>query len=66
MLATRGIAFVSLKLDTQVAEIAPQPARHLQFCITDPQALRHVLVTGIGRSKAYGCGLLTLARVRRG
>ena len=34
--------------------------------VTDPQALRHVLVTGIGRSKAYGCGLLTLARVRRG
>lgn len=29
--------------------------------VTDPDALRAVLVEGIGRSKAYGCGLLTLA-----
>ena len=34
--------------------------------VTDPDALRHALVAGIGRSKAYGCGLMTLARVRRG
>ncbi|MFF7705527.1 type I-E CRISPR-associated protein Cas6/Cse3/CasE [Streptomyces lydicus] len=32
---------------------------HLQ--VTDPQALRHTLVTGLGRGKAYGCGLMTLA-----
>jgi len=30
--------------------------------VTDPQALRHLLVNGIGRAKAYGCGLMTLSR----
>lgn len=30
--------------------------------ITDPEALRHALTGGIGRAKAYGCGLLTLAK----
>ena len=30
--------------------------------VSDPQALRHAVVNGIGRGKAYGCGLLTLAR----
>ena len=34
--------------------------------VTDAEALRRALVAGIGRSKAYGCGLMTLARVRRG
>ena len=33
--------------------------------VTDAGALRRALVAGIGRSKAYGCGLMTLARVRR-
>ena len=33
--------------------------------VTDPESLRRALVTGIGRSKAYGCGLMTLARVRK-
>ena len=33
--------------------------------VTDADALRHALIAGIGRSKAYGCGLMTLARVRR-
>lgn len=32
--------------------------------VTDADALRHALVTGIGPAKAYGCGLLTLAAVR--
>lgn len=31
--------------------------------VTDPDALRGALTTGIGRAKAYGCGLLTLAPV---
>ncbi|MCA0437747.1 MAG: type I-E CRISPR-associated protein Cas6/Cse3/CasE [Austwickia sp.] len=31
--------------------------------VTDPAALRAVLTGGVGRAKAYGCGLLTLARV---
>ena len=30
--------------------------------VSDPQALRYAVVNGIGRGKAYGCGLLTLAR----
>lgn len=30
--------------------------------VTDPDALRHGLVHGVGRGKAYGCGLLTLSR----
>lgn len=30
--------------------------------VSDPQTLRHAVVNGIGRGKAYGCGLLTLAR----
>ncbi|MFW6695492.1 type I-E CRISPR-associated protein Cas6/Cse3/CasE [Streptomyces sp. MAR4 CNX-425] len=29
--------------------------------VTDPDALRNALIHGIGRGKAYGCGLLTLA-----
>ncbi|MFH8343057.1 type I-E CRISPR-associated protein Cas6/Cse3/CasE [Streptomyces sp. AM6-12] len=35
---------------------------HLE--ITDPQALRRALTQGIGKAKAYGCGLLTLAPLR--
>ncbi|CAM3055254.1 type I-E CRISPR-associated protein Cas6/Cse3/CasE [Actinomyces slackii] len=30
--------------------------------VTDAEALRTTLVSGLGRSKAYGCGLMTLAR----
>lgn len=29
--------------------------------VEDPAGLRHVLATGIGHARAYGCGLLTLA-----
>ncbi|WP_326693211.1 MULTISPECIES: type I-E CRISPR-associated protein Cas6/Cse3/CasE [unclassified Streptomyces] len=29
--------------------------------ITDPEALRHALTAGIGKAKAYGCGLMTLS-----
>ncbi len=32
--------------------------------ITDTPLLKEALVNGIGRAKAYGCGLLTLARIR--
>ncbi|MER6441267.1 type I-E CRISPR-associated protein Cas6/Cse3/CasE [Streptomyces sp. NPDC001185] len=32
-----------------------------QLEITDPDALRRALTQGIGRARAYGCGLLTLA-----
>jgi CRISPR system Cascade subunit CasE len=30
--------------------------------ITDLERFRHTLLRGIGRAKAYGCGLLTIAR----
>jgi CRISPR system Cascade subunit CasE len=29
--------------------------------VTDAPALRRALTTGMGRAKAYGCGLMTLA-----
>lgn len=32
--------------------------------VTDPQAMRVALIRGIGRSKAHGCGLMTLTRPR--
>jgi CRISPR system Cascade subunit CasE len=31
------------------------------LAIADPEALRHTMVHGIGKAKAYGCGMLTLA-----
>lgn len=34
--------------------------------VTDPQRFRESLVQGLGRGKAYGCGLLTIARPRPG
>ncbi len=30
--------------------------------ITDPDALRGALTTGVGKAKAYGCGLMTLSK----
>lgn len=33
--------------------------------VTNPDELRYVLISGLGRSKAYGCGLMTLARPDR-
>ncbi|SFC18797.1 type I-E CRISPR-associated protein Cas6/Cse3/CasE [Streptomyces aidingensis] len=33
--------------------------------ITDPDAMRRTLTQGIGRARAYGCGLLTLAPIVR-
>jgi len=29
--------------------------------VTDPDALRRTLTGGLGKAKAYGCGLMTLA-----
>jgi len=31
--------------------------------VTDPDALRRTLTSGLGKAKAYGCGLMTLAPV---
>lgn len=36
---------------------------HLQ--VTDPAAFTHALATGIGPSRAYGCGLLSLGPMQR-
>ena len=36
-----------------------------QLRVVDPAALRAVMIDGIGKGKAYGCGLLTLAPRRR-
>lgn len=33
-----------------------------RLVVTDPARLRMALTSGIGRAKAYGCGLMTLAR----
>ncbi|MFB7296466.1 type I-E CRISPR-associated protein Cas6/Cse3/CasE [Streptomyces rubiginosohelvolus] len=33
--------------------------------ITDPDAFRRTLTQGLGKAKAYGCGLMTLAPLRR-
>ncbi|MFF7266826.1 type I-E CRISPR-associated protein Cas6/Cse3/CasE [Streptomyces cyaneofuscatus] len=43
----------------------PSPQHHLTrfdgtATITDPEALTHALITGIGRGKSYGAGLLSL------
>jgi CRISPR system Cascade subunit CasE len=53
------------------AEPSPAPApRHIRRATTlfegtasvqDPQALRRAILQGVGRSKSYGCGLLSLA-----
>ncbi|GAA2433316.1 type I-E CRISPR-associated protein Cas6/Cse3/CasE [Streptomyces macrosporus] len=32
--------------------------------VTDPDALRRTLTSGLGKAKAYGCGLMTLAPAR--
>ena len=32
--------------------------------VTDRDAFRRSMVSGIGRAKAYGCGLLTVMEVR--
>lgn len=31
--------------------------------ITEAELFRKALIDGIGRAKAYGCGLMTLARI---
>lgn len=35
-----------------------------RLTVTDPDALRRTLTQGLGKAKAYGCGLMTLAPVR--
>jgi CRISPR system Cascade subunit CasE len=35
-----------------------------RLTVTDPDVLRRTLTQGLGKAKAYGCGLMTLAPVR--
>ncbi|MFD8967758.1 type I-E CRISPR-associated protein Cas6/Cse3/CasE [Streptomyces sp. NPDC059568] len=35
-----------------------------RLCVTDPEVFRRTLTHGLGKAKAYGCGLMTLAPVR--
>jgi CRISPR system Cascade subunit CasE len=35
-----------------------------RLVVTDPAVMRRTLVQGLGKAKAYGCGLMTLAPVR--
>ncbi|WP_059010275.1 type I-E CRISPR-associated protein Cas6/Cse3/CasE [Streptomyces specialis] len=35
-----------------------------RLAVTDPDALRRTLTSGLGKAKAYGCGLMTLAPAR--
>jgi len=45
--------------------IVIEPVRYDgHLVITDPEAFQRALLTGIGRAKAYGCGLLSLAPAR--
>ncbi|MGP4004858.1 type I-E CRISPR-associated protein Cas6/Cse3/CasE [Streptomyces sp. 8N706] len=44
----RGVSLVTVTFDGRLE-------------ITDPEALRRTLTQGLGRAKAYGCGLMTLA-----
>lgn len=46
--------------DRRVTVAVSEFMGHLQ--VIDPSALRHTLTKGIGHARAYGCGLLTLAR----
>ncbi|MFC6094383.1 type I-E CRISPR-associated protein Cas6/Cse3/CasE [Saccharothrix lopnurensis] len=62
--AVRGREHVTFK--RQGADVTLSTAvfeGHLE--VVDAEALRTALVTGIGPAKGYGCGLLTLAPIRR-
>ncbi|MFD9070500.1 type I-E CRISPR-associated protein Cas6/Cse3/CasE [Streptomyces lasiicapitis] len=57
----------------QVAKDGKDRNRPVQFtratfdgrlCITDVEAFRRTLTHGLGKAKAYGCGLMTLAPIR--
>ncbi|ANN17253.1 type I-E CRISPR-associated protein Cas6/Cse3/CasE [Amycolatopsis orientalis] len=49
----------------ETGKITVEPVRYDgHLVITDPAAFSDALVTGIGRAKAYGCGLLSLAPAR--
>lgn len=55
----------SQQASQQPHTIVIEPVRYDgHLVITDPEAFQRALLTGIGRAKAYGCGLLSLAPAR--
>lgn len=59
------LSFPRRSTDGKVRNVSLRTARFegaLQ--VTDPALLRHTLVSGLGRARAYGCGLMTLAKIR--
>jgi CRISPR system Cascade subunit CasE len=68
--AAHGLAVTTVTSQPQPDIRAKGTVRHavVRFdgtgVVTDPEALRAAVLTGIGRGKSYGCGLLSLARVR--
>jgi CRISPR system Cascade subunit CasE len=55
----RQLRFAKRGSDGQIALVAVTFDGRLE--ITDPDAFRATLTQGLGRAKAYGCGLMTLA-----
>jgi len=59
---------VGVRVDKARSTLQPQHHARTRFdgtaTITDPALLRERMITGIGRAKTYGCGLLTLAPSR--
>ncbi|MFD5248434.1 type I-E CRISPR-associated protein Cas6/Cse3/CasE [Amycolatopsis sp. NPDC058340] len=63
-LATTPMATIAGR-KAETGKITVEPVRYDgHLVITDPAAFSDALVTGIGRAKAYGCGLLSLAPAR--
>jgi CRISPR system Cascade subunit CasE len=53
------------KRDQDRGGIVVEPVRYDgHLIITDPDAFTTAILNGIGRAKAYGCGLLSLAPMR--
>ncbi|MEU8380640.1 type I-E CRISPR-associated protein Cas6/Cse3/CasE [Streptosporangium sp. NPDC048865] len=69
--AANGLAVSTVSSQSQQDIRAKGTIRHavVRFdgsaVVTDPEALRAAVVQGIGRGKAYGCGLLSLALAPR-
>lgn len=70
-----GLALQSLiphSLDNAVGGDRKSGVRHALTCfdgiaaVTDPAALRAAILTGIGRGKSHGCGLLSISPLRAG
>ncbi|WP_031158147.1 type I-E CRISPR-associated protein Cas6/Cse3/CasE [Streptosporangium roseum] len=69
--AANGLAVSTVSSQSQKDIRAKGSVRHavVRFdgsaVVTDPEAVRMAVLQGIGRGKAYGCGLLSLALAQR-